>query len=61
MPREQAQTLIDLQRAHIEANGSLVRIDGTEFDPLDEDGANARLLPEGWLYVAGQGPGRTPL
>jgi len=28
MPREQAQTLIDLQRAHIEATGSLVRIDG---------------------------------
>jgi hypothetical protein len=31
------------------------------FDPWDEDGVNQLLIPAGWLYVAGQGPGGHPL
>jgi len=34
---------------------------GATLDPLDEDGANRLLIPAGWLYVAGQGPGGHPL
>jgi hypothetical protein len=34
---------------------------GETLDPLDEDGANRLLVPAGWLYVAGQGPGGHPL
>jgi hypothetical protein len=33
----------------------------TVFDPLDEDGVNRLLVPAGWLYVAGEGPGGHPL
>jgi len=36
-------------------------IGGTTLDPLDEDGANRLLIPAGWLYVAGLGPGGHPL
>jgi hypothetical protein len=34
---------------------------GATFDPWDEDGVNRLLIPAGWLYVAGQGPGGHPL
>ena len=37
-----------------------LRLGGQTIDPLDEDGVNA-LLPAGWLYVAGHGPGGHPL
>ncbi|MHB8834419.1 MAG: Sfum_1244 family protein [Candidatus Methylomirabilia bacterium] len=36
-------------------------VGGTPLDPLDEDGANRLLIPAGWIYVAGQGPGGHPL
>lgn len=36
-------------------------VGGTTLDPLDEDGANRLLIPAGWLYVAGLGPGGHPL
>jgi hypothetical protein len=38
-----------------------LRLGAVEIDPLDEDGVNSRLLPAGWLYVAGHGPGGHPL
>ncbi len=34
---------------------------GVTLDPLDEDGVNRMLIPAGWLYVAGRGPGGLPL
>ncbi len=38
-----------------------LRVGGAGFDPFDEDGVNALLVPAGWLYVAGHGPGGHPL
>ncbi len=36
-------------------------VGGATLDPLDEDSANRLLIPAGWLYVAGLGPGGHPL
>lgn len=44
-----------------EAEITPLAVGGVAFDPLDEDGANRLLIPTGWLYVAGQGPGGHPL
>jgi len=38
-----------------------LRVGGRDLDPLDEDGVNECLLPSGWLYIAGHGPGGHPL
>jgi hypothetical protein len=44
-----------------EAELAPLTIGGSTLDPLDEDGVNRLVLPAGWLYVAGQGPGGLPL
>ena len=44
-----------------DAEFATLTLGGTTFDPLDEDGANRLLIPAGWLYVAGRGPGGHPL
>lgn len=38
-----------------------ISIGEESFDPFDEEGVAARLLPHGWLYAAGEGPGGRPL
>ena len=38
-----------------------LRVAGATLDPLDEDSTNRLLIPAGWLYVAGHGPGGHPL
>jgi hypothetical protein len=40
-----------------EAEPGPVRIGRRAYDPFDEEGISARLLPHGWLYAAGEGPG----
>lgn len=44
-----------------ESDPAPLTIGGATLDPLDEDGANRLLIPAGWLYVAGLGPGGHPL
>jgi hypothetical protein len=44
-----------------EARLEPVTVAGETFDPFDEEGISARLLPHGWLYAAGSGPGGRPL
>jgi len=44
-----------------EAELAPLTVGGETLDPLDEDGVNRLLIPSGWLYVAGQGPGGHPL
>ena len=44
-----------------EAELAPLAIGGATLDPLDEDSVNLLLIPSGWLYVAGQGPGGHPL
>lgn len=40
-----------------EAGLEPVRLGDAAFDPFDEEGISARLLPHGFLYAAGAGPG----
>ena len=44
-----------------ETDPAPLHIGGVTLDPLDEDGVTRLLVPAGWLYVAGQGPGGYPL
>jgi hypothetical protein len=44
-----------------EAELAPLSVGGETFDPLDEDSANRLVIPAGWLYVAGHGPGGHPL